>query len=97
MTGLPEQPNTTVRARFFQSNANGVFDFYRQAFLSGPPGIFEVNYQADGLDNYFRLAALRSGDLLVVSFPDTGDHPHTAVEHAPLFLARRPHREAFAC
>ena len=44
--------------------------------------MYNVNYQADGLDNYFHVAARRSGELLLVSFTDTADQPRTAVEVA---------------
>ncbi|UYZ64467.1 PAS domain-containing sensor histidine kinase [Hymenobacter weizhouensis] len=82
MAGLPEQPGTTALTRFPEMTASGVIDFYRRTFQSGATGLYEVNYQADGLDNYFRLAARRSGELLLVSFTDTSDQPRTAVEEA---------------
>ncbi|WP_126546991.1 PAS domain-containing protein, partial [Hymenobacter amundsenii] len=82
MTGLPEQPGTTALARFPEMASTGVFDFYRRTYASDAPGAFELYYQADGIDNYFRLAAQRHQDLLVVSFTDTGDQPRTPVENA---------------
>ena len=82
MAGLPEQPGTTILVSFPSIAANGVFDFYRRTYLSGAAGTFAVNYQADGLDNYYRLAAQRHADLLVVSFTDTADQPRTPVEEA---------------
>ncbi|AMJ63984.1 hypothetical protein AXW84_00015 (plasmid) [Hymenobacter sp. PAMC 26628] len=82
MAGLPEQPGTTALTRFPEMVATGVFDFYRRAYAAGTPETFEVNYQADGLDNFFRLAAQRHQALLVVSFTDTADQPRTAVEVA---------------
>ncbi|GAA4037275.1 hypothetical protein GCM10022409_22780 [Hymenobacter glaciei] len=82
ITGLPERPGTTALARFPEMVVNGVFDFYRRTYQSGEPGTFDVNRQSDGLDNYFRLAAQRCEDLLVVSFADTADHPRTPVEEA---------------
>jgi PAS domain S-box-containing protein len=82
MTGLPEQPNVTARARFPDLFTNGVFDFYRRVFETGEPGRYDFNYQADGFDNYFNVAARRSGDFLLVSFTDTADHPRTPVELA---------------
>jgi PAS domain S-box-containing protein len=58
----------------------GVFAFYRDTFLDGQLGRHQFNYQHDGLDGYFLLAAQRQGPLLVVSFTDTNDQPRTAVE-----------------
>ena len=82
MTGLPEQPGTTALTRFPELRVNGVFDFYVRTFRTGEPATFACNYQADGLDNYFQLAAQRCGDLLVVSFTDTRDQPRPPVEEA---------------
>ena len=82
MTGLPEQPGTTALARFPEMASRGVFDFYRRTYASDAPGAYELYYQADGIDNYFRLAAQRHQDLLVVSFTDTGDQPRTPAENA---------------
>jgi signal transduction histidine kinase len=82
MAGLPEQPGLTALGRFPNLAANGVFDFYCRTFQSGAPGAFELNYQTDGFDNYFRLAAQRCGAVLVVSFTDTADQPRTPVEQA---------------
>ena len=82
MTGLPERPGGTLQSRFPDTFANGVFAFYRGVFESGEAGRYDLNYQADGFDNYFRVAARRSGELLLVSFTDTADHPRTPVEIA---------------
>ena len=82
ITGLPERPNVTARARFPDIFTNGVFDFYRRVFETGEPGRYDFSYQADGFDNYFHVAARRSAELLVVSFTDTADHERSAVEEA---------------
>ncbi|MDF7815928.1 PAS domain-containing protein [Hymenobacter sp. YC55] len=82
MTGLPERPGGTARTLFPDIFQNGIFAFYRQVFATGKPGEFELYYQADGLDNYFRIAARRSGERLLVSFTDTADQPRTAAENA---------------
>ncbi|WP_426062051.1 PAS domain-containing protein [Hymenobacter sp. B1770] len=82
MTGLPERPGETLRSRFPETFSNGVFDLYQRVFESGEDGRLDLNYQADDLDNYFHVAARRSGDLLVASFTDTADQPRTAVEVA---------------
>ena len=41
-----------------------------------------MNYQHDGLDNYFHLAAQRHDELLVVSFTDNADHDRSEAEQA---------------
>ena len=80
MTGLAERPGGTLLIRFPHAIAAGILSYYRRVYQAGATDVHEVNYQADGLDNYFRLAARRSGDLLVVSFTDTGDQDRSAVE-----------------
>ena len=82
ITGLTERPHVTARARFPDIFTNGVFDFYRRVFETGEAGRYDFNYQADGFDNYFHVAARRSGELLVVSFTDTADQDRSAVEVA---------------
>lgn len=80
MVGLPERPGGTLLSHFPAALPNGVFHFYRQVFETGEAGQHKVNYQADGLDNYFHLAAKRCGSLLVASFTDTADQDRSAVE-----------------
>ncbi|MCB2376684.1 PAS domain-containing protein [Hymenobacter sp. BT635] len=80
MLQLPERPAATFLTLYPNARETGIFAFYRDTFLTGEAGHYNVNYQHDGLDNYFRLAARRSGDQLLVSFTDTGDQPRTAVE-----------------
>ncbi|MBG8556305.1 PAS domain-containing sensor histidine kinase [Hymenobacter guriensis] len=82
MTGLPERPGDTTRNRFPDIFTNGVFSMYRRVIETGEDGRLDFNYQADGLDNYFRVAARRSGEWLVVSFTDTADQDRSAVELA---------------
>jgi PAS domain S-box-containing protein len=80
ITGLGERPGVTMQARFPETFRNGVFAWYRGVFETGEAGQHDFNYQADGFDNYFQLAARRSGELLVVSFTDTADQIPTPVE-----------------
>ena len=82
MLQLPECPAESFLTLYPNTVETGIFAFYRDTFLAGGPGRYDVNYQADGLDNYFQLAAHRAGDLLVVSFSDTADQPRTKVELA---------------
>lgn len=82
LTGLPEQPGSTTGHWFPATYTNGLFTFYRRVFETGEAGRYDVSYQVDGLDNYFQVAARRSGERLVVSFTDTRNHDRTPVELA---------------
>ncbi len=82
MLARPKRPTESFLTLYPSAVEAGIFAFYRDTFLAGEPGRLDVNYQHDGLDNYFQLAAHRAGDLLVVSFADTADQPRTAVEEA---------------
>jgi PAS domain S-box-containing protein len=82
MTGLPERPAGTLLKRFPTTLAAGIFDFYCRAFVAGEQLTYEVNYQAESFNNYFRFAALRHGEQLVVSFDDTNKQDRTPVEMA---------------
>ncbi|OON71037.1 PAS domain-containing protein [Hymenobacter sp. CRA2] len=93
MLGLPECPTSSFLTLYPTAPAAGVFDFYRNALLSGQEQRRTNNYQHDGLNGYYLLAAQRHADLLVVSFTDTNDQPRTAVEEA---LRRDQAREVLA-
>lgn len=80
MLRLPERPTESFLTLFPTAKAAGVFDFYRDAFLSGQRSRRQNNYQHDGLDGYYLLVAQRQGGLLAVSFTDTNEHPRSAVE-----------------
>ncbi|MDF7814008.1 PAS domain-containing protein [Hymenobacter sp. YC55] len=82
MLQQPARPSGTYLQHFPHTLETGVFAFHCSAFLSGQPARLQVNYQGDGLDNYFDLAARRCGNGLLVSFTDTANQPRTAVEAA---------------
>lgn len=82
MTGLGEQPGGTLLGRFPHALAEGIFHYYRRVFETGEQLTYETNYQADGLDNFFRFSARRSGAHLLVSFTDTSDQNRSVVEQA---------------
>ena len=82
LLGLPAQPPRTLREYYPGSLAAGIFDQYRQAYLTAQTSTYDVRYTADGLDTYFRLVVQRSGELLVVSFRDLHDLPRPAVEQS---------------
>ena len=80
MVGQPARPAGTFLELFPLTLDTGSFAFHRDTFLSGQPARHDVNYQGDGLDNYFQLSARRVGQGLLVSFSDTAQAPRTAVE-----------------
>ncbi|MCB2408713.1 PAS domain-containing protein [Hymenobacter lucidus] len=82
MMSMPERPTLTHNEQWPHSKAHGTFDFHVDAFVTGEPRSYDINYQADGYDNYYRLVARRTGPGLLVSFTDTSDQPRTAVELA---------------
>ncbi|WP_426061241.1 PAS domain-containing protein [Hymenobacter sp. B1770] len=82
MMAMPEVPTVTHNQQWPHSIAHGTFAFHVDAFVSGEPREYNINYQADGYDNYYRLAARRAGDGLLVSFTDTADQPRSPVEEA---------------
>ena len=82
MMAMPEVPTLTHNQQWPHSIAHGTFQFHVEAFESGEPREYNVNYQADGYDNYYRLAARRAGNGLLVSFTDTADQPRSPVEVA---------------
>ena len=82
MTGLPECPAESFLTLYPGAAETGVFAFHCATFHSGVPGRYDVNYQHEGLDNYYHLAGQRSGELLVISFTDTADQDRSAVEQA---------------
>ncbi|GAB3870122.1 hypothetical protein GCM10028824_18320 [Hymenobacter segetis] len=82
MMHMPEVPAVTHNQQWPHSKAHGTFAFHVEAFETGEPREYNINYQADGYDNYYRLAARRTGDGLLVSFTDTSDQPRTPVEVA---------------
>ncbi len=82
MLQLPERPLLTQLQQWPHSQQHGTFAFHLEAFVTGEPRAFHVNYQADGYDNYYHLAARRVGQALLVSFTDTADQPRSPVELA---------------
>ena len=82
MLGPLAMVGRTYRQQFTNTLENDAFAFHRDTFLSGEPGQYELNYQSDGYDNYFRVAGRRVGAGLLVSFTDTADQPRTSVEAA---------------
>ncbi|SFQ53543.1 PAS domain-containing protein [Hymenobacter arizonensis] len=82
MMRMPEVPTLTHNEQWPHSRQQGTFGFHVDAFESGEPREYNINYQHDGYDNYYRLAARRSGNGLLVSFTDTADQPRSPVEVA---------------
>ncbi|MGI4741609.1 MAG: PAS domain-containing protein [Janthinobacterium lividum] len=82
MMRMPERPTLTHKQQWPHSIDHGTFAFHVEAFVAGEPREYNINYQADGYDNYYRLAARRVGRALLVSFTDTADQPRSPVELA---------------
>jgi signal transduction histidine kinase len=82
MTGLAERPGGTLLTRFPHASVADIFAYYQRVYQAGATDVHEVNYQANGLHNCFRLAARRSGEWLVVSFTATSAQARSAVEEA---------------
>ena len=82
MLQQPERPALSLLTLFPTAQADGVFAKCGQAYETGEPQRYQTNYQADGLDGYFLLAAQRYDNVLVVNFTDTNDQPRTPVEQA---------------
>ncbi|MBH8558888.1 PAS domain-containing protein [Hymenobacter negativus] len=83
MLRLPARPTRTHSQLVPGTLApGGIFEFYCEVLASGQPGHREFNYQLDGFDDYYRLAARRVGAGLLVSFTDTSDEERTPVEQA---------------
>jgi hypothetical protein len=61
MLGQPARPGGTYLQHYPHTLDTGVFAFHRTAYESGEPAWLNVNYQGDGLDNYFHLSARRVG------------------------------------
>ena len=74
---LPEQPGGTLLTHLPHALATGIFAFYRHVYETGEAGRYHLNYPLNGLDQYFRLAARRCEDSLLVSFTadETQAHP----------------------
>ncbi|OUJ69816.1 sensor histidine kinase [Hymenobacter crusticola] len=82
MMRMSERPTCTHLEQWPHSKEHGTFDFHVQAFVIGEPRHYAINYQADGYNNYYHLAARRVGAGLLVSFTDTADQPRSPVELA---------------
>jgi signal transduction histidine kinase len=82
LLGLPAQPTVTYRQQFTEPEAG--FSFHYAAYLAGgEPRHLAANYHQPGAyDAYFRLAAQRVGELLLVSFTASTEQEHHEVEQA---------------
>jgi PAS domain S-box-containing protein len=82
MMRMPARPTLTHQQQWPHSTEHGTFAFHLDAYVTGEPRSYAINYQADGYDNYYRLTARRAGEGLLVSFTDTADQPRSPVEVA---------------
>ncbi|TGD77799.1 PAS domain-containing protein [Hymenobacter wooponensis] len=83
MLGLAtDEPALTLLQLLPQSQANGAFTFHREAFITNEPLSFDLTFQTNGQETYFRASARRVGEGLVVSFVEAADHPRMAMRIA---------------
>ncbi|MCI1186230.1 PAS domain-containing protein [Hymenobacter sp. DH14] len=82
MLRLPARPGRTQLDVMPGSQTVGLLGFYRDVYERHQPGRREFSYQLDGFDGYYRLAARRVGDGLLVCFTDSNDELRTPVELA---------------
>ncbi len=82
MLRQPERPAQTYLTLYPHAVEAGIFAFYRDSYLRDSTERLDVNYQHDGLDNFFQITARRSDNRLVVSFSDTADHSRSAAEQS---------------
>ncbi|HET9504763.1 MAG TPA: PAS domain-containing protein [Hymenobacter sp.] len=86
-TLLPARPSASLRTLY--PDDEGLFAFYRKAYLTGERTEYEGTREVAGLVFAYRLVAQRQGPRLVVSFVTTTDHPIEAVaEQLHASLAR---------
>jgi PAS domain S-box-containing protein len=86
---LPERPAATHQATY--PEAAGALDFYRAAFAADTPQHYMGNYPQGGHDQYLRVMAQRSGELLVLSLAPAEAPPQQAaayqiLEQAPAMI-----------
>ncbi|MGI4761951.1 MAG: PAS domain-containing protein [Janthinobacterium lividum] len=82
LLGLSARPAASYLAQFPASLANGAFAFHRDALLTAAPQQRGFNYQVEGRDTHFQLAAQRVGGGLLVSFTDLASLPPSAAIEA---------------
>ena len=60
--------------RFLEVNPDateiGIFESFKRTFTSGKPEDFEIFYDRDGYNNWFRITTRRQNDLLITSLED---------------------------
>ncbi|WP_460582098.1 PAS domain-containing protein [Hymenobacter arcticus] len=82
LAGLAEQPAGTLCSLFPHAQPTGLLAFYCQVFTTGEASTYNFNYQNQGEDTFYLVAARRSGPRLVVSLSDSTNHERSAVEQA---------------
>ncbi|MGI4741000.1 MAG: PAS domain-containing protein [Janthinobacterium lividum] len=82
MLKLPARPPETLLVQFPLAAQSGVFDFYRQAFVSGQQVRHRFASYRNGVAGDFYLVAQRQGPRLVVSFTDASDQSRLVAEDA---------------
>lgn len=83
LLGVPAQPTATYCEQFPDARPTGGFAFHCAAYeAGGEPQQLAGNYQAGPYNHYFRIAARRVGEQLLVSFTTSDEQDRNAVEQA---------------
>ncbi|MCY7352008.1 MAG: PAS domain-containing protein [Cytophagaceae bacterium] len=68
---VPETVAGGLGSQWFPGyKTNGLFDRYRQTYLTGEPQRFEFHYHDDGIDSWLDILSTRLGDEVLVTFSD---------------------------
>lgn len=67
----PEKLTGAVASDWFISyRETGLFERYRQTYLTGEPQRFDINYNVDGFDVWFDVQSVRVNEDVLVTFTD---------------------------
>ena len=83
LLGLPAQPAATYTQQFPASRTNGGLSFLLAAYQSDETGRFEGSYPAADRHKYFRVAARRLGNKLLVTLAPAADQPRPPAQGDP--------------
>jgi len=94
ITGRTEEEliGRTLTDNFPETRRNGLLDTYLEVYRSGAKRDFEVSYEGDGMNDWFKVAAVPSPDNLVITFERVTE----AKQHEQALIAERDRAEALA-
>ncbi|GAA4045120.1 hypothetical protein GCM10022409_33950 [Hymenobacter glaciei] len=82
MLRLPARPGCTHLEVAPGTESIGILEFYCTVYERNEPGQREFGYQLDGFDGYYRMAARRVGNGLLVCFTDSNQEQRSPMEVA---------------